>query len=522
MLKKLLYLLVIGFLSFIYLDLGKENVNVDQFLWYERTDNFFNAFLAGDFASTYQQYHPGVLLMYLIRLGQFTYQSVTGDFSDFSSISYLDFPLYNFWTKFYLVTFALTLLLISVLLLNKITKNKTIPLLFLIILLSEPYFIGNIRNLHMDALISALFVCSLLSFVVGLQQRNFKYVIFSGLIAGLGLLTKSILLTLIMLNLMVALYFYLINIKDRRWIFRMSGLFLATTVVTFVILFPAMWVAPIQTVGKIINDGVISTGISGNDSFTHFMEGTATKDPGPTFYSLVLKYRFSLLTQFLMVLLPFCIIHVFYKNGIKGTINLAAKPGHSYGIFVVALIIYIVCFLITLTFMDKKTDRYLTTLFPLMSILGAYTVFYIGKVLTGKRKRFIFGAAAILLIISNIITLFLIHPYYFAYYNPVWGGLSTARNEMYINQGGIGAYEVAQYINASDVDPGDRLGATNYKEIQVFLKYKIGGFDNQKMGKYKFVVLTMQRDRQFKKGTETVKAINILGNDYLIISRGDD
>lgn len=57
----------------LYKDLGKENVNVDQFKWYSRSENFFTAFQGGDYKNTYQQYHPGISLIYIIRAGQVSF-----------------------------------------------------------------------------------------------------------------------------------------------------------------------------------------------------------------------------------------------------------------------------------------------------------------------------------------------------------------------------------------------------------------------------------------------------------------
>jgi hypothetical protein len=43
---------------------------VSQYMiWYERSVRFWDALLAGNFAATYQQYHPGVTTMWVAGLG---------------------------------------------------------------------------------------------------------------------------------------------------------------------------------------------------------------------------------------------------------------------------------------------------------------------------------------------------------------------------------------------------------------------------------------------------------------------
>ncbi len=520
--KKIIYLLPTGFLVFIYQALGKENVNVDQFLWYERTESFFQAFTEGDFASTYQKYHPGVLLMYLIRAGQLTYKWITKDVSRFKDIFYLNFPAYNFWTKFYLVTFVFVLIIISAFFLYKISKSKLLSLGFLIILLSEPYFLGNLRNLHLDTLSSVLIACSVLIFYAGLCTKKPWHFALSGITTGLGLLTKSICLSIIVVNFTMIIYFFIRNAKDRIWLLKMFSLFFVVSLFVFILLFPAMWTAPLDTLSRVVNEGILKTGLEGKDNFTHHIRGVPTDDPGFAFYPLVFKYRLSLFIQLSNLLFIFYLAYLFFKKGKRGFKNLLFKSNYSYPLFLVFLALYITGYIAIFTYSAKKTDRYITTLFPLLAVLSASFIYYVNKITDSKNFLRVFNVAVGLIFTTTLIANISIHPYYFAYYNPFLGGLESARDEMYLNQGGIGVYEMAQYLNSSDIGETDLIGATNYEEIGVFSKHKVEGFSNDKMDEYDYVILTMQRDRQFKQDRETVKLIKIFGSDYLRISRKED
>jgi hypothetical protein len=103
-----------------------------------------------------------------------------------------------------------------------------------------------------------------------------------------------------------------------------------------------------------------------------------------------------------------------------------------------------------------------------------------------------------------------------AYYNPVWGGINKAKKQIYINQGGIGAYETAAYLNSSATTT-DMIGATNHEELQPFSKNHISGLDPDDRKSYKYAILTIQKDEMFKHGMKQIYSINVLGATYLRI-----
>ena len=148
----------------VYLDLGKENVNVDQLQWYRRTQVFTQGLKTGDFWLTYQQYHPGVTLMYLIMSGQTLFKLFTHTSYNYPYVPYSLFPMYNFITKFFVTSACVLLNILSAYFLSKLTKSKIIRFGFLILLFTEPYYVGLLRNLHMDALAASLIFSSGASF----------------------------------------------------------------------------------------------------------------------------------------------------------------------------------------------------------------------------------------------------------------------------------------------------------------------------------------------------------------------
>jgi hypothetical protein len=494
----------------LYKDLGRENVNGDQFLWYKRTENFFNSLTTGDFRGTYQQYHPGVLLMYTLRAGQVSFNYFLNNELTFKEINYETAAIYNFYTKFYLVTFNLLLILSSVFILYKITNNKLISGLFCLFLLSEPYMIGNIRNIHMDALSSLITINSLLYFYQGIRVKNSKYIFIAGLFLGLGLLTKSVIISTFGFLFIFAMFYYLYK-REKTYIILLLKSFL-TSFIVFFLLFPSMWVDPFGTLYDVYYNGVIRVAYGGDENFSHIVNNVSVKDPGLGFYFLVLKYRLSLIHQISILILIFSTIYIMFRKRFQFKDLIKNNPNIMLIVF---LFSYSVLFFIGLNLSEKKTDRYLVVIFPALFIITSL-IFYETIVKYIKFKKIILGFLISTLIFNTIILL-LIHPYYFAFYNPIYGGINKARTEIYLNPGGIGAIELMEFINLQNVSDTDLIGTTQRNEYSFFSKYKIQKLEYSNMKTYKYVILTLQKATNFREKRELKYSIKILGSDYVRI-----
>ncbi len=492
--------ILVALLIPVYLDLGKENVNVDQSLWYGRTASFSKALVAGDFSQTYQQYHPGVTFMYLIVSGQKLYEIISKTSSDYTTIPYNKFPLYNFCTKFFVTTTCVILNFFSAAVLIKITKRKVIGLGFLLLLFTEPIYIGLLRNLHMDVLVASFIFAGVVSFYAGLTTGRIRYLIISGLLCGLGLLTKSIAITALALNFAVGLYFYYLN-KEVKYI-KYFGLSCVVATVIFFALFPAMWVSPVQTLNNIYSDGILKTGILGEDNFGHTVRGITTHNPGYGYYLNIFKFRLSPLAQFSLAAIVVVICFFYFK-----------KIKDEKMTLVVFSALYILGYFIAFSILQKKTDRYIAPMLPFISLAAVLTVQMIYDHIRSKKLRTVFILFLSIGIAVNLLTVIKIHPYYMAYYNPVWGGINKAKKKIYINQGGIGAYEIASFLNSKDLTEADKIGATNL-ELQAFSKYFIHALDPDVRKTYRYVVLTLQKDDDFKHGMTLVYTVKVLGETY--------
>ena len=429
------------------------------------------------------------------------YGLITKTSHDYTVVSYDKFALYNFCTKLFVTTAGVLLTYISALVLMKITKNKLIGFGFLLLLFTEPFYIGLLRNLHMDVLVASFIFSAVMTFYAGLITGKTRYFLISGFLCGLGLLTKSIAISALGLNFVAGIYFLYIK-KDFKYI-KYFILSVAVAAATFFALFPAMWVAPVQTLNKIYTEGIIKTGLMGEDSFDHVVNGIQTSDPGYGYYLKIIKYRFGPLAQISLVSSVVLVCLILFKK---------IKSGQA--VLIVLSALYILGYLITFSLLQKKTDRYIASVIPFISLISILIIYTVYGFIRSKQLRIVFVLFVSIGIVINLLTLIKIHPYYLAYYDPIWGGINKAKKQIYINQGGIGGYEIASFLNTRILTADNKIGATN-REFKYFSKYPIQGLDYNKRKTYKYAVLTLQKDGGFKSGMDLVYTLKVLGEPYL-------
>jgi 4-amino-4-deoxy-L-arabinose transferase-like glycosyltransferase len=348
--------------------------------------------------------------------------------------------------------------------------------------------------------VSSFIFAGVITFYAGLAMGKIRYFLVSGFLCGLGLLTKSITITALGLNFVAGLYFFYLK-KDARYI-KYFVLSCVVAAVVFFTLFPAMWVSPIQTLNRIYTDGIVKTGIMGEDSFGHTVRGITTRDPGYGYYFRIFEFRLSPLAQVSLAAVIIVICLFYFKKIKNEQMTLVAFSA-----------LYILGYFIIFSILQKKTDRYIAPMLPFISLAAVLTMQAIYIHIKSKKLLTMFILLISIEIAVNLLTIIKIHPYYMAYYSPVWGGINKAKKKIYINQGGIGAYEIASFLNSKDLTPADKIGATNL-ELQAFSKYFIHALDPDARKTYRYVVLTLQKDDDFKHGMTQVYSINVLGDTY--------
>jgi hypothetical protein len=270
--------------------LNNDEINPDGVNWYYRSEQFVVALKSFQLEKTYQHYHPGVTLMWIVgATTEFIKQVVPGH----SVINNGTFETFNFYSKLNLVVVQLILTVFALFLLEKILGFY--KALFSLSLLSfEPFFIGNSRIIHLDILMTLFILIGFALFYLVFSQKflnKWFYVgsALSGVFISLAFLTKSI--SILAFGFLLVFGTALIIYKcGKAFGLKFFCTFLVGFVVTLFVVFPAMLVKPIDVIVEIFSEG---ERIGARKGHSQIVFGETTMDPGVAFYLLVLALKTS-------------------------------------------------------------------------------------------------------------------------------------------------------------------------------------------------------------------------------------
>jgi 4-amino-4-deoxy-L-arabinose transferase-like glycosyltransferase len=461
------------------IDLNDFYTTDEAYFWQGRVARFSAAISMGDWLNTNQTGHPGVTTMWLGSLGKLLADRAgvpaPGPGAGTLYLSYLRLPL--------AVVNALAVTLGYLLLLRLLRPR--VALIAAALWATSPFLIAHSRLLHLDAMLTSLMSLSLLALLVaalGSRTRGPNRplwrrpsLLLSGVFAGLALLTKSP--ALLLLPFAGALFFA-VELRGRfarvtfvrdayRALWRAGAAFMAwllAAAATFVALWPAMWVNPLGALGDIITE-VIGNGGKAHSAGNYFM-GEAVADPGWRFYLEVVRWRGEPpMTLGLLALAAYGIWLLLSRRAAAAGGSSSLEPDQVRQMQVIlSLITFSLLFLIALTQMAKKFDRYLLPLWPSLEILAAVGISYAldwaartdwGRaVVAAPRGRALVAAVAAVVLATPLISY---APYYLSYYTPLLGGGTTAQ-EVLLAGWGEGMEQVGAWLDARpDVGRGPVL-----------------------------------------------------------------
>jgi len=404
--------------------LGSDEINPDTANWYFRSGQFVWALKSGQFINTFQHYHPGVTLMWVMGISTETLKRI---FPNDAVLNHINFEDFHFFNKFFMIFVQLTLSLVLIYFLTQLfdfTKSVLSVLLFSV----EPFFIGNSRFLHLDVLLALFIFLGLVLSILSLRKFKPTAVFLSGFFLSLAFLTKSIGIgALIFVSLFSAIYF-LVK-KDYLDLSRYLLFLLTSFVIITLLFFPALWVHPVQVLSRIFLE---SERIGVRRGHEQIIFGSLVDSAGPLFYPVVLILKLTLITLFGVVLFAFAKLkNVVGFHKIK-LIKLLESPLFYFSLF------YLGYFLIMSIF-SKKIDRYMLVLYPYLALLAIFGFFEVKKNLY---KLILVVPAALIATYSLIV----LSPYYFTYTNPLFGSPAFANSIIGQKSFGIGMFELRDFI----------------------------------------------------------------------------
>jgi 4-amino-4-deoxy-L-arabinose transferase-like glycosyltransferase len=501
-------------------DLGRF-LTADEFLWIDRSRNFLAGltnpayqcdsvveqwqFVAQGLACTLRTGHPGVTTMWTGSFGFFLRWLEDGrpgslhDYVVAVSTNPLDA---SFIAPERLATVLLTSLwVVAVYWLARRLFGAPIALIGAILIALNPFHIAHSRVIQHDALSTTFMTLSVLGvFIYWGQKAGRKWLLFSGMLAGLAFISKIASLYLMPFIALTGLWFFIQSWTNGEFkrtgqpdslipnllILILDGLlwFAAAMVIIFIV-WPAMWIAPMETVETVFDLGFKYT--TGGHAKGNFLLGQVSQDPGALFYPVTWLYRVSplVLVGVIAGLIAWPLSWRRSKpvNGepLPENVNISVSgktlndpllstiyyPLRFASIFryLPLILIFILGYGLMLTIGEKKQERYFLPAYPWFDFIAAAGLFWIldfalpaiGGIFTSHVLRFTQHATrliAILVILILILNGYLVaanFPYYFTYYNPLLGGIQGAAKAVTIGWG-EGLDLAAAYLN-QNTDP---------------------------------------------------------------------
>jgi 4-amino-4-deoxy-L-arabinose transferase-like glycosyltransferase len=438
----------------------KQYVTPDEPIWVLRSLNFATALSRGEWAATAQIGHPGVTTMWLGSIG-ILLKRLADPVASTQAIEWLrhvsalapdNAEAFKYLGVF--LTFArLPVILINALgvvgiflLARKLFDGSTALLAALLIAL-DPFIAGLSGLLHVDGLLTTFSTLSMLALLIAVQPspqplslsgRGTKgegWFALSGFFAALAFLSKSPALFLAPFTFLVV--FSALLTKKISLRSAVVGLlsFVICHLGFVILLYPAMWTDPIGTLQGIIG---LASFYSGNAVRPTFFDGQYVLNHGLGFYPTALLYRLS---PIVLIGLACAVIALFIRARGKrqGTTHWHLASGFW-------LLAFSILFIVFITPVAKKYDRYMLPALPMLILIAAWGLDQITKHITRHSSLVTRHSLLFIPIIQFIIT-FTSWPYLLMSYNPLLGGAAEAQKHFAVGWGeGLGA--AANWINA--------------------------------------------------------------------------
>lgn len=361
-----------------------EILTVDEPQWIFRSQSFYGALERGDPGGTFQGTHPGVVPMLLIGGGIRLKELATGTTMESPTVG-------SFRTAAKLpVAGAVSVAIGAAAALTASLWGTRTGIATGALLALDPLLVGHSQLAHVDALLAVLMLLSVLTLLLSVRAGTRRTLALSGFLGGLALLTK---LPAVFLLPLVAGTILLWK-RSLRPAARDIALWVMIAAATFVVLWPSMWkyAAP--------NARYAARDVRTITTVPHVGEAAEVTARGSSFYLRALVTRTTPIALLL---------------AIGGSILLlrAELPDRRREGYV--LLASVLGFLLFLTLVEKKADRYL-----LPALLGVDLLAGIALAQLLARRKL--GAVMFGVAISGLILLnFALSPYALAYRNPLFG-----------------------------------------------------------------------------------------------------
>lgn len=356
-------------------------LTADEPQWIFRAQSFFKALQRGDPGGTFQGTHPGVVPMLLMGSGIRGLELAAGTILESPTVG----P-FRYAAKLPIAA-AVSVAIGTAAALAGLLWGPFTGIAAGVVLALEPFLVGHSQLAHVDALLALLMLLAILTLLYFVRTNTFRMLILSGVLGGLALLTK---IPAVFLFLPVACT---VVLWRNSWSSALRCLLLwsLTAAFTFFLLWPSLWQHTVPNTRYAARDirTVVTT--------PHVGEAAESAGHAPLFYARALVTRTNPLSLLLAV---------------GGSILLLRSGMRDRRREAFVLILFVVGFLLLLTLVEKKADRYLLPSLAGVDVLAGVAL---GRLLARKKLRTLtFSTATFGLLLLDLT----VRPYAIAYRSP--------------------------------------------------------------------------------------------------------
>jgi 4-amino-4-deoxy-L-arabinose transferase-like glycosyltransferase len=486
-------------------------LTADEFLWVDRSRNFLAGMVSSDYqcltdvtgweiaqglACTLRTGHPGVTTMWTGSLGLWLAWLAGG-----RGVSLYEYLLNISTNPLDLTLIApsrigtvliTSMWVVAVYWLVRRLLGGKIALLSALLLALNPFYLGLSRVIHHDALSTTFMTLSALTALIfWAQSASLRWLVASGILAGLGFLSKSPALFLMPFVAIVGVWFTGIEVRHqpsfwRSFVVILFGrtllyglLWFGVAVLTFIAFWPAMWVVPLETLEMVFFVG--SKYATGGHAKGNFFAGEISQDPGFLFYPVTWLFRITPLVIVGVLLAVAGWVTWLITGRSRSPVQSNDKLSQEITTFFRLLplfLVFVVGYYLLMSIGEKKQGRYFLPAYPWLDIIAAGGLVTLVYALTWRIKADSrlkiagvgVGLVAGLLLLVNGFLVASHYPYYFTYYNPLLGGPKSAEKMITIGWG-EGIDLAAEYLN-HQVNPNQTRVASWYEST--FAPYYYG------------------------------------------------
>jgi hypothetical protein len=431
-------------------------VAVDEVNWLQRSANFYGSFMTRDYSGTFVNRTPGVITTWIESAAFRLEMPYYGISKEAQRTNYYIFELsltelgknpleILHVARIFMVLFISGIVLISFYYAMRLFGLFP-SLIGFLLLAFDPFITGLTRISHLDAPQAFLMVLCLLAFSnFVIVQERYPDLVVSGAAGGMALLAK--LPGIFILPVILALAGYMLWREYKAGQTRIGRQVRKTFIILFIwflvfcsvffILWPAMWVDPLNTLSKVFvqvlrysSTATETVGI-GQIYIPDDVEpfgGLSLVEPD---YSLNYFFRYPVFFMWRTTPIVLVGIVLFLLFSLQ-----SALKKKEWSLKLVGFWSLIVIYTVGMTLPWKSSDKYYAPVFLLACLIAGLGWHLVSEWMVQRTGKPGFGTILLAAILVIQLAVSLNHfPYYFSYYNPLLGGTARASQTRMIGVG---------------------------------------------------------------------------------------